>query len=222
MRRELGYIHPKHYTLGLDLGQAHDPTAIAVVETEVRVRCFYDEHHVEPRQVPEGVEHRVRHLERLPLKMAYPLQVAHVRGLLRAPELRDCELVLDETGVGRPIGDLFEQDGLRPHRVTITAGLEEGRSGARSWRVPKIVLISRLQACLHARELKLSAGLTELRALQGELSEFRMRFTPVGNAVFGARETRHDDLVLALAIALWRAQGRVRGPGVSQSRLLGV
>jgi hypothetical protein len=221
-RRELGFIHPKHWTMGVDLGQSHDPTAVAIVESEVAVRCFYDEHDVEPRQVPEGVEHRVRHLERLPLRMAYPMQVAHVRGLLRAPELRECELVIDETGVGKPVCDLFEQDGLRPHRVTITAGVEEGRAGMRSWRVPKVMLVSRLQAALHAGELKLSPGLAELKALQGELSEFRMRHTQAGSAVFGGREGRHDDLVLALALALWRAQARVRGPGFSQARLLGV
>jgi hypothetical protein len=220
-RRDIGLIHPRHFTVGVDIGQAVDPTAIAVVESEVAVRCFYDQWD-DLRQVPEGVEHRLRHLERLPLRTAYPLQVAHVRGLLAAPELRDAELVIDESGVGRAVGDLFEQDGLRPHRVTITAGLEESRAGERVWRVPKVALVSRLQAALHAKELKLSPGLAELRALQQELAEFRMRFTPVGNAVFGAREGRHDDLVLALAIAVWRAQARSRGPGVSRSRLLGV
>jgi hypothetical protein len=88
--------------------------------------------------------------------------------------------------------------------------------------VAKILLVSRLQAALHAGELKLSPGLAELRALQQELAEFRMRHTAAGNAVFGAREGRHDDLVLALAVAVWWAQRRVRGPGFSQSRLLGV
>jgi hypothetical protein len=222
--RELGYIHPRFYTISVDLGQAHDPTAIAVVETEVLTRCFYDGLNPEPRQVPEGVEHRVRHLERLPLQMTYPLQVAHVRGLLSAPELRtgDVELVIDETGVGRPVCDLFEAEGLKPHRVMITAGFEQSRTGARSWRVPKVTLVSRLQAALHAKELKLSPQLREAQALRQELSEFRMRHTASGAAVFGAREGRHDDLVLALAVAVWRAQARSRGPGISRARLLGV
>jgi hypothetical protein len=220
-RRELGYVHPRSYVMGVDLGQSHDPTAIAVVESELRVRCFYDGLNYEPRQKVEGGEYRVRHLERLPLKMAYPMQVAHVMGLLRAPELRDCEVVIDETGVGKPVCDLFEAGGLRPHRVAITAGMEEVRAGERSWRVAKILLVSRLQAVLNTGELRLSPGLAELRALRQELAEFRMRHTPAGNAVFGAREGRHDDLVLALAIALWRAEWRTR-PGFSTSRLLGV
>jgi hypothetical protein len=49
-----------------------------------------------------------------------------------------------------------------------------------------------------------------------------MRTTDSGRLTFGAREGRHDDLVLALAVAVWRAQARMRGPGVSVGRLLGV
>ena len=145
-----------------------------------------------------------------------------MRGLLRAPELRGCELVIDETGVGAPVGDMFEVDGLRPQRVWITAGQEEGRRavGARAWTVPKITLVSRLQAALHAGELRLSPRLAELRALQAELGEFRMRHTAAGAAVFGAREGRHDDLVLALAVALWWGQRHARGPGLQQAKVL--
>jgi hypothetical protein len=220
-RRELGYIHPRSYVMGIDLGQSHDPTAIAVVEVERRVRCSYGGWNYGIQQRAEGAEYRVRHLERLPLRMAYPMQVAHVAGLLRAPELRGCEVVIDETGVGRPVADLFEEGGLRPHRVTITAGMEETRAGERTWRVAKILLVSRLQAVLNTGDLRLSPALAELRALKQELSEFRMRYTPAGGAVFGAREGRHDDLVLALALALWRAQQGSQ-PGLQTQRLLGV
>jgi hypothetical protein len=147
-RRELGYIYPKSYTIGCDLGQSVDPTAIVVVETVVTKRVWRDGWHAEPRTAVEAVEHRVRHAERLPLQMAYPLQVAHVRGLMMAPELpaKDTELVIDLTGVGRPVFDMFEQDGLKPLGVVITGGLEAARDGAQVYRVPKILLVSRLQA----------------------------------------------------------------------------
>jgi hypothetical protein len=132
--------------------------------------------------------------------------------------------VIDETGVGRPVCDLFEQDGLRPARVTITAGLEEGRgSGPRSWHVPKITLVSRLQAALHAGDLKLAPALVEAETLKRELGEFRMRHTATGAAVFGAREGRHDDLVLAVAIGLWWAARRACGANAIQTApLLGI
>jgi hypothetical protein len=218
----LGHVYPVVHTVGVDLGQSHDPTAIAVVETEVRTRCFYDGLNSEPRQVPEGVEHRVRHLQRLALGMPYPAQVEVVQGLMRVSELRKPELVVDATGVGAAVADLFEGREMRPFRVQITAGSEDTRVGARSWRVAKLLLVSRLQASLHAKELKLSPELREAQALRQELSEFRMRHTAAGSAVFGAREGRHDDLVLSLAIAVWHAQRRSRGSGFSRARLLGV
>ena len=224
MLRDVGYVYPKHYTVGCDLGQAQDPTALVVVETEVTKRCYYTEWSDVLQQAVARVEHRVRHAERLPLGMAYPEQVAHVRHVMGAPELRgkDVELVIDMTGVGRPVYEMFERDGLKPIGVVITAGLDETIGEHRDYRVPKILLVSRLQAALHAGELKFAAGLAEEGAFRQELSEFRMRHTEAGRMVFGAREGRHDDLVLALAIGLWRAQWRSRGPEVQQQRLLGV
>jgi hypothetical protein len=89
--------------------------------------------------------------------------------------------------------------------------------------VPKLLLVSRLQASLHAGELKFAMGLAEEQAFKSELSEFRMRHTDSGRLTFGAREGRHDDLVLGLAIALWRAQGRVKGGRqIERGALLGV
>jgi hypothetical protein len=223
-RRELGFIYPKIYTVGVDLGQAVDPTAVMVVESVVTKRVWQDEWHAEPRTAVQSVEHRVRHAERLPLQLPYPQQVAHVRGLMMSPELpaRGTELVIDLTGVGRPVYDLFEQDGLKPVGVVITGGLETTRDGAQVHRVPKILLVSRLQAALHANELKFATGLKEESALKQEFSEFRMRTTDSGRLTFGAREGRHDDLILALACAVWRAQERARGPGIVYQPLLGV
>ena len=106
--------------------------------------------------------------------------------------------------------------------MVITGGTEEVRNGARVWHVPKILLVSRLQASLHAGELKFAVGLGEEQAFKQELSEFRMRHTDTGRLTFGAREGRHDDLVLALCVALWRAQERSGGLGVQQQRLLGI
>ena len=37
--------------------------------------------------------------------------------------------------------------------------------------------------------------------------DFRVEFTAAGHLTFNARSGKHDDLVLALAIAVWRAHG---------------
>ena len=47
-----------------------------------------------------------------------------------------------------------------------------------------------------------------------QLQDFRCEFTAAGYLTFNARSGKHDDLVLALAIAVWRAaDGGMRGAG---------
>ena len=164
--------------------------------------------------------YQCRHLERLPLGVSYTEQAKRVGRLMQTAPIRDRgELVIDQTGVGRAVFDIFRSDGLRPVAVTITGGDAETRT-PEGWRVPKLQLISRLQAMLHAGDLQIAKNLPEAETLASELSDFRVQFNEgSGYARFGAREGRHDDLVLSLAIGVWYAAspqsvmttGRVRG-----------
>jgi hypothetical protein len=179
------------FTVGVDIGQMHDPTAVAIV-----------------RRIEDAngrAQYQIGHLERLPLRTSYPAQVAHVEHLMR--RLRGpSELVLDLTGVGRAVGDLFAVRGLAPIGVTITAG-DATTSEGLNYHVPKLNLVSRLQALLHNDQLKIHKGLADAQALVAELQEFRAQVGESGYWKFGARSGKHDDLVLAVAIALWRAHG---------------
>lgn len=74
----------------------------------------------------------------------------------------------------------------------------------------KLQLVSRLQAMLHSGQLGIAADLPDLAALKAELQNFRVNFTAIGNMTFAARVGTHDDLVLAVAIALWYAEHRTR------------
>jgi hypothetical protein len=73
--------------------------------------------------------------------------------------------------------------------------------------VSKLTLVSRLQALLHEGRLKIQRELAEAETLVRELQDFRVEFSPTGHLTFNARAGKHDDLVLALAIAVWRAYG---------------
>jgi hypothetical protein len=88
-----------HFYIGVDPGQAVDPTAIAVVQ-----------------RIPNAngkPTFRCGRLERLPLATPYPAIVQHVRRLVsKEPFLGHSELVLDLTGVGRPVADLFQAEGF--------------------------------------------------------------------------------------------------------------
>ena len=148
---------------------------------------------------------QVGHLERLPLGTTYPAIVAHVSRLLTKLPGHP-ELVIDFTGVGRPVFDMFVCSGISPIGVLISGGTAETRDGP-TCSVPKLTLVSRLQALLHEGRLKILRELAEAETLVRELQDFRVEFTAAGHLTFNARCGKHDDLVLALAIAVWRAHG---------------
>ena len=112
------------------------------------------------------------------------------------------------------MADLFEMAGLHPTRVSITAGSEQTPHGLRTWHVAKQILISILDARLHVGELRFAAKLLEAGAMQNELEDFRRKVSAAGRYSYEARVGKHDDLVLATAIALWAVVGRP-GPPVA-------
>src|SRR5437763_13899498 len=101
---------------------------------------------------------------------------------------------------------MFVYSGISPLGVLITAGASETRNGP-ICGVPKLTLVSRLQALLHEGRLKILRELADAETLVRELQDFRVEFTATGHLTFNARSGKHDDLVLALAIAVWRAHG---------------
>jgi len=133
----------------------------------------------------------------------------HTKRLLAgAPFYGRAELILDLTGVGRPVADLFNAEGLRPVKVSITAGDSETLNDHGVWHVAKLLLVSTVQALLHDGRLQIQKDLPEAPVLKVELEDFRASVTDSGRWTFGARSGAHDDLVLALALALWRASRR--------------
>ncbi len=191
--------------VGVDLGQASDPTAIAVIERQVsRTNKWEEAGHNRMKEVPL-VQHRLRALRRLPLGMDYPTQAAQVAQVMANLPVSETarHLVVDQTGVGRPVYDIFDRAGLNPVGVTITAGDGQSKVTARQYRVSKLQLVSNLEAMFHARELEITKHLAEADGLRDELRDFRRYVTESGRATFAARVGQHDDLVLAVALAAW-------------------
>jgi hypothetical protein len=197
------------YFCGLDLGQSNDSTALAVVR---RLRCLKtnDVHSIDPEwQEERPTVFQCGHLERVPLGTTYPAIVNYVAQLLQRPIWAgNIDLVIDQTGVGRPVVDMFTSAGIAHLPVTITGGDSESRDG-KQWRVPKMQLVSGVQALLHEGRLHIQKELPEAANLVKELQDFRVGFTATGHMTFNAREGKHDDLVLALALAIWRSRKRI-------------
>lgn len=200
---EIVLLHKRSFAVGIDIGQAHDPTAICVA-SKVVTTTLNPAHAAYHKLPPPRFE--VSHLERLRLGMPYPQQVDHLEGLLsRSPldRLRPRVLV-DYTGVGRPVFDMFAgRRSLRRAQGVVITGGRDISSTREGWSVPKGELVSKLQALLHAGDLRIAASLPDAAVLARELQDFRVRFTDAGNATFNAREGAHDDLVLALALAVF-------------------
>ncbi|MFL5011411.1 hypothetical protein [Rhizobium sp.] len=74
-------------------------------------------------------------------------------------------------------------------------------------------LISTVDARLHVGELRFAAELTDAGALAEELKDFRRTVSAAGRASFNARQGKHDDLILSIAIALWWASRPRTGGG---------
>jgi hypothetical protein len=137
----------------------------------------------------------------------YPAVATHVRDLLATPELkRDTILVVDATGVGRPVVDMLRQQRLAPIAITITGG--DAVTYDNGWRVPKRDLVAAVQVLLQSERLKFAERLPMVPALVQELTAFRVKIDPLtAHDSYGSwREGAHDDLVLAVAIAAWYGQ----------------
>jgi Terminase RNaseH-like domain len=189
------------FCLGLDLGQAADFSALAVLQTEER----------DPPRTYAG-----RHLQRWPLGTSYPqiaTDVAQLAArLAQDGPAREVWLAVDATGVGRPVIDMLRRErmpGVKMVPILITGGDTETKDG-RVWHVPKRNLVGAVQVALQTGRLKIASALPETATLMQELQNFQMKISLTsGHDSYGAwREGTHDDLVLALACALWVGERR--------------
>lgn len=212
------------YLMGVDLGQANDYTAVAVIQRRETLSLTnrYDEQ-ISAEQILAGSRsplikpgtikgrsssYDVVHLDRLPLGTPYPLIVEEIRRLLAHPNLAfGTRLVVDATGVGRPVVDAMRASGLKPVPITITAGSAVTAGPAGYKRVPKADIVGTIAVLLQSSRLRIAEELHHAHTLVDELAAFQVRATAAGNDSYGSwRESVHDDLVLALGIALWQAE----------------
>ena len=203
------------FVVGVDLGQKQDYTALCVVE---RAELMLDDRDPRTWQCRRETRFEVRHLERMKLRTPYPAVVARIREVAMDPALGERRsLVVDATGVGAPVVDLLYAAGVGCEivPVTITGGdggakASSGSSGGER-RVPKRDLIVGLQVMLDLGQLQIAKGLPEAAVLLRELMGMRVRTSAAGHRSYGnGREEAHDDLVLAVALACWRAREPVR------------
>lgn len=175
--------------LGLDLAKAPDYTAVALLEQ------------ADPNN-PSGSYH-VLNLRRFPLGSSYTKNVARVVKMLHH---RDWTLVADATGVGVAVFDMMETAGLRPVPITIHGGATITRVG-NGFHVPKRELVDKMVVFMESGRLYFNENLPEVPAMIKELQAFKYKIDiNTGHDTYGSwREGSHDDLILAVSMALWYA-----------------
>ena len=215
------------YYVGLDLGQSNDYTALAVIQKVPT----YDQ-----QTGNHDTELHLRHLKRFPLKTPYTTIADNVKDLLRGPPFTEdiriaptrpgdnfgfvkirkphTELVVDKTGVGVAVTDLLKERNLRFIGVTITGlGQKVTSTGVREYSVPKQDLVAALEVPFHTGKLKIAEDLELWPTLRGELLTFRRKQNVITAHISYEhwRESDHDDLVLACALACWKATRKRAG-----------
>jgi hypothetical protein len=194
----------KSLFIGLDLGQSQDFSALAIIESVRAVTGGGDKNEI--------TNLNCIHLQRWRLRTSYPAIVADVVKMInglkeyQSPDYKPV-LAIDATGVGAPVVDLFKREKinaeLRPIQIVGGSNVSEEFGMT---RVPKRDLVSVVQVGLQNKTLKIAAGLELSETLSRELQNFQVKITDSANDVYGAwREGTHDDLVLAVALALWTA-----------------
>ena len=193
------------YFIGVDLGQSEDYTALAVVERRETAGEF-DAAWWRYRRVETLW---LRHLERVPLGTSYPEVVKRLVTVAQTEPLAgQCTMVVDATGVGRPVVDqlLAAKPGCSVLPVLIL-GMEMESQDRGCYRVPKKDLVTGLELLLANEHLAVAPGLKQWEALKEEMMEMKVRKTDSGRDQFGVtRAGKHDDLVLATTLACWAAR----------------
>ena len=214
------------FTIGADLGQSQDYTALTVLETVIidgNIPPLFTNPNKPFDKKPEP-DHffALRHLERLSLGTPYPAQVSRITELYNSVlRMGKATMIVDGTGVGRAVVDLLRDRGLSFVPVQITGGNAESSNGI-YLSIPKRDLVASVQVLLQSGKLKISSGLELSETLTKELLGFKVTFNKnnhdsYGNDSLSWRDAPHDDLVLATALACWQAEKMVNPPKPSKS-----
>jgi hypothetical protein len=194
--------------VGVDVGQAIDPTVITVADAYVPEPADVDDH-------PE-YELMIRWLEKVPLGTSYVAVVERIATVAeQAAMFGPTMIVLDATGVGRPLVDMLRRrTSVSMRAVTFTAGrfADEAHHDPYNYRVPKRDLVTALEVLLQGRRIHAVPGLPLAEDMRAELGAFEVGISTGGRDSYEAASGSHDDIVMALALAAWCA-GRPGGAG---------
>jgi len=156
-------IQGHFYIMGVDLAKFNDFSVITVIDTATKAVVFID---------------RFKDID-------YPFQKKRI--IATAMRYNNARIVVDSTGVGQPIKDDLEREGLFIEDFHFT-----GKS--------KKELVEKLSIFIEQGIITIPNDLT----LLDELTSFGYQLTDAGNIKYSAPQGLHDDCVMSLALATWQ------------------
>ncbi len=183
-----------HHIISVSLGGPGKPSGLAVIEP----RSEYWHPKGDESELDCENHFGVLWLERLAAGRPYPAIVARVREMAAARRLtRGCSLLIDITATGQSPLRLFEDQGLYPEPVEVTNATDAAYHNGIQ-QLPRRDMISAAQVALQSDRLKVSSELELAATLVTDLQAYDP--TLAGPA---ARSGQNDDLVIAVAVAVW-------------------
>ncbi len=178
-------------------------------------------HQITPRVVEGSATGRIFYYQEKVfqdmVRLKYTELAEYTRELMQAANvMHDCSLVIDGTGVGGPVFDLYDEAGLDPLKIIFTSGESISvQSGTRvgqskfgmiqGYGVPKADLIGALVVAMEQGRMVRAEGVPyeqqEMEQYQnfvGRINE-KTKYVKFGNA----QDEIHDDIIVADAMAVW-------------------
>jgi hypothetical protein len=194
-----------HYVLGLDVGITTDPSALCLLEfapfTEPTVYLVRGLH-----RYPLGT-----HPTALPALLEPRLTDDRIAGRVR--------VAIDATGIGAAVAQLFRErlPGIDVYAINIIGGAT-GSCSEKNLNVPKQDLVATTSVILAEGCVRIAGEMRERDSLNDELTAYQQVTSDHGHRTYNAPHGEHDDLVIALSLALWLAENRpVRAPYQNRS-----
>ncbi len=186
--------------IGIDVGKRQDHTALVAVEFDLTQSTQRDPFSQNFVTTPHLF---VRSAESLPLGSDHLDLPGRLRALLASlpSTFKQVHFIMDSTGESTLVEVLRRDKSLNRYPLTpvaITGGHKTSHLAGGYEGIPRPDLLTRLRTALGTRRLSLPAATPGLAELETELIAFRS----------DGHQREHDDLVFALALAVWLAYER--------------
>lgn len=199
------------YFVGVDVGQSPDPSALVVLKRVEQVRekesppgtVAWER---EPRMLVS--KYQAQLLKEYDLGTPYNTVVQDCKKLMQHPQLvKQTVLLVDATGVGKPVIEMMQLNRLAPIGVTITGGSSVHQHPL-GYTVPKRDLVTALQVLFQTSRIELPGQIPETQRVLDQLQRLTVKINEKANDQYGLEreEGNHFDLAIALALAGWYAE----------------